>query len=87
MKTISVLPTGAHVIDLEHLDHKMVKFVGYKQDIKALDMVKQAGAVTLNVTDTKYRMYYMNHLKAKDLLPADAATATWANIPFEGKND
>ena len=82
MKTITVLPAGAHVLDLMHLDHRMIKYVGYKQDKSALDMVKQSGEVTLDITDARYRMYYLNRLLAGDLLPGDEATAKWAGLPW-----
>lgn len=84
MKTITVKSTGAHVLDLQYLDHQMVKFIGYRQDIKALAMVQLPETVTLDVTQARYRAYYLTHLLAGDLLPADAATAKWANLSFEG---
>ena len=71
---IKVLPTDAIVKDLEALDHKMVRYVGKRQNTKTCNCENTGEVVELDITDARYRIYYVEKLLAGDLLPADDFT-------------
>jgi hypothetical protein len=71
---ILVLPTDAIVKDLEHLDHKQIKFVGKKFDKATHSYLNSGEPVELDVSKSRYRTYYLKHLQARDLLPANDFT-------------
>ena len=71
---IKVLPTEAIVKDLETLDHGMVRYVGKKQNTTTFNCENTGEVVELDITNARYRAYYVQKLLAGDLLPADDFT-------------
>lgn len=72
---IKVLTTNSIVKDIEALDNKVVRYVGKRQDKTALACISTGEVVELDITNARYRTYYIQKLLAGDLLPADEATA------------
>lgn len=72
---IKVLPTSAIVKDLELLDHKQIRYVGKKQNKSTLQCEATGEVVELDITNARYRTYYVQKLLAGDLIPADEYTA------------